>query len=211
MGDDPDQPKKVGSDMHAKKWSEYGGHGKYTSSDPIDSSRTTTSSGGDRGGFEPYQREGSGYPELPEHGTAKRYEEQLKRLRRKRIVKTIVKTITIHPAIFFFGFILGFYQQLCAFEPGIFMPFYHLSSCSPGTFGGEEIEFNMFWYIFGSFYLILPLLIYFALFGKKVAAVVVPIVTVAMLIGFLVAYQQIDLGWSWWSWSELPLARHFQL
>ena len=27
MGDDPDQPKKVGSDMHAKKWSEYGGHG----------------------------------------------------------------------------------------------------------------------------------------------------------------------------------------
>ena len=36
MSDDPDQPKNVGSDMHAKKWSEYGGHGKYTSSDEDD-------------------------------------------------------------------------------------------------------------------------------------------------------------------------------
>jgi hypothetical protein len=205
MGDDPDQPKKVGSDMHAKKWSEYGGHGKYTSSDPIDSSRTTTSSGGDRGGFEPYQREGSGYPELPEHGTAKRYEEQLKRLRRKRIVKTIVKTITIHPAIFFFGFILGFYQQLCAFEPGIFMPFYHLSSCSPSA-----VEFNMFWYIFGSFYLILPLLTYFALFGrissepylgmKRTAGVMISIVLVAMLFCYLT--MDVELGWWWWGFLQ---------
>ena len=94
MGDDPDQPKKVGSDMHAKKWSEYGGHGKYTSSDPIDSSRTTTSSGGDRGGFEAYRKEGTGYPELPEHG-------YYARERRKETAKKIVIGFCIHSVIFY--------------------------------------------------------------------------------------------------------------
>ena len=304
MGDDPDQPKKVGSDMHAKKWSEYGGHGKYTSSDPIDSSRTTTSSGGDRGGFEPYRKEGTGYPELPEHGyyarerrkeTAKKIvigfcihsvifylsylvgfydglciaqteqavgvyntwtsetafpsgiimpfwscgdgltlanifgsfhlillplftysvalsnhrcspfyyyfhyqDSQLRFINLESAAKKIVTGLFIHSVIFYVGFFASFYGELCFVPPGIIMPF-----CSSAT--GDIFHFDS---LFGSFYLILPLLIYFALFGKKAAAVVVPIVTVAMLIGFLVANQQIDLGWSWWSWSELPLAQH---
>jgi len=192
---DGDSDGTPGSDMHTKKWSEYSSHGKITSSDPIDSSRTTTSSsGGDGGGFEPYRKEPKNDSNWGVRVNAEVYSP------RKELVKKIVIGFCIHSVIFYVGFHASFYEELCIVPPGIIMPFY---SCATG----DIFHFDS---IFGSFYLTLPLLIYFALFGKKVVAVVVPIVTVAMLIGFLVAYQQIDLGWSWWGWSELPLARHLQ-
>jgi len=50
---DDDSDGVPGSDMHAKKWSEFSGHGKITSSDSINYSREE--------GFEPYRKEGTGY------------------------------------------------------------------------------------------------------------------------------------------------------
>ena len=59
---DGDSDGVPGSDMHTKKWSEYSSHGKITSSDPIDSSRSITSSSGGRSEeFNPYRNEGSDY------------------------------------------------------------------------------------------------------------------------------------------------------
>ncbi len=285
MGDDPDQPKKVGSDMHAKKWSEYGGHGKYTSSDPIDSSRSiTSSSGGDRGGFEPYRKEVEPQAEVePRKQTVKKivigfcihsivfylgyllgfydglciaqteqvvassvlsvfersweltlpsgiimpfwscgggltlanifgsfylilfplfiYSVALSNhrcspfyYRSSSAAKKIVIGLCIHSIIFYVGIFANFYEHLCLFQPGIIMPFW--SCVTEGFFHFDSL--------FGSFYLILPLLIYFALFGKKATVVVVPIVTVAMLVILAQFQQTVDLGWSWWSWSGFP-------
>ena len=277
---DDDSDGVPGSDMHAKKWTEFGGSGKLTSSDSIDHSRA--------GGFEPYRKEGSGYPELPEHG-------YYARKGRKETAKKIVIGLCIHSVIFYLSYLVGFYDGLCiaqteqavgvyntwtsetAFPSGIITPFwscgdgltlanifgsFHLillplfiysvalsnHRCSPfyywsssaakkiviglcihsiifyvGYFVGFYDGFCMpkpgiilpftscvigdffhFDSLFGSFYLILPLLIYFVLFGKKAAVVVIPIVTAAMLFGSFIIYQQIDLGWTWWSWSGFP-------
>jgi len=275
--------------MHAKKWSEFSGHGKITSSDSINYSREE--------GFEPYRKEGTGYPSLPEHGY---YAKELRKSRAKAIVigfcihsvifyvsyllgfydglciaqtgqavdawnildpafvkllsfqhtafpsgiiipfwscgdgltlanifgsfhlillplfiylraiqklalrfeswdtdmvtTRIVLGFCIHSVIFYIGFFAGFYEELCLAQPGILIPF-----CSNVT--GDIFHFDS---LFGSFYLILPLLIYFALFGKKAAVVVIPIVTAAMLFGSFILYQQIDLGWTWWTWSGYP-------
>ena len=295
MGSDSsDKPRRSdgvpGSDMRTNSYSEYGGHGKYTSSDPIDSSRTTSSSGGDRGGFEVYRKEGSGYYSTAEYGSlAEDYSP------RKQTAKKIVIGFCIHSIVFYLSYLVGFYDGLCiaqteqavgvyntwtsetAFPSGIITPFwscgdgltlanifgsFHLillplfiysvalsnHRCSPfyywsssaakkiviglcihsiifyvGYFVGFYDGFCMpkpgiilpftscvigdffhFDSLFGSFYLILPLLIYFALFGKKAAVVVIPIVTAAMLFGSFIIYQQIDLGWTWWSWSGFP-------
>ena len=172
------------SSRRTKKYTEFGGHGKYTSTDPTD----------DNGGSSSAESPLPGPPPPPqpsEHYDGPNVlaaENERKEARAHRIApyKNTLIGFGVHVVIFILGMYLGLYNDLNMMhlfqtveevktEIGFFiiLPF---SAANP-TLGN----------IFGSLYLILPLFIYYFASGKK-GLIVFPIVLALILLGFYLGF-----------------------
>ena len=175
---DNDSDGVPGSDMRTNSYSEYGGHGKYTSSDPIDDGGSS-----EAGSVPP--------PQPIEHydgPNVNAAENERMEARASRIApyKNTLIGFGVHVVIFILGMYLKFYNDLNMMhlfqtveevktEIGFFiiLPF---SAANP-TLGN----------IFGSLYLILPLFIYYFALGKK-GLIVFPIVLALILLGLYLEF-----------------------
>ena len=158
------------SSRRTKKWSEYGGHGKVTSSDPID----------DNGGSSSAESTLPGPPPPPiEHYDGPNVlaaENERKEARARRIApyKNTLIGFGVHVVIFIIGLYSNLYSEL-----NVMMS----TTTSLGFFiilpFSAELTLGS---IFGSLYLILPLFIYYFALGKK-GLIMFPIVLALILIG----------------------------
>jgi len=179
---DGDSDGVPGSDMRTNSYSEYGGHGKLTSNDPIDDGGSSEAGSGTHT---------TGTPQPIEHYDGPNVlavENERKEARARRIApyKNTLIGFVVHTVIFILGLHLKLYSELNVMIssltefPALFivLPF----SAEP-TLGS----------IFGSLYLILPLFIYYFALGRK-GLIVFPIVFALILLGFLLEFPVIPMG-----------------
>ena len=174
---DGDSDGVPGSDMRTNSYSEYGGGGKYTSSDPISGTAQSEA-----------ERRSDELRSMRNDSPLSLKEKMRREARANRIapVKNTLIGFGVHAVIFILGLYLKLYNDLNTMhlfqtveevktELGFFiiLPF---SAANP-TLGN----------IFGSLYLILPLFIYYFASGKK-GLIVFPIVLALILLGFYLGF-----------------------